>query len=117
MCHVLIIEDELLIAMDLEALLSAQGAASFSFAETEEGALTQARAIRPDFITSDVSLMQGSGLRAAAAILTELGPIPVIFVTATPESCRSIARPEEIFRKPLDRPAIARAFRKMAFAA
>jgi len=113
----LIIEDELLIAMDLEALLRAQGAISFSFAETEEGAIHEARAVRPDFIMSDVSLTPGSGPLAVAAILAELGPIPAIFITATPESCHSCARPEQIFRKPLDRPAIARAFREMAFAA
>jgi CheY-like chemotaxis protein len=34
MCHVLIIEDEALVAMDLQVCLEGLGATSFAFAET-----------------------------------------------------------------------------------
>ena len=62
MCHVLIIEDEPLVAMDVEALLFADnGATSFAFAETERGAVAAALVQRPEFIISDVSLTQGTG--------------------------------------------------------
>lgn len=117
MCHVLIIEDEPLIALDLEDLLQNQGAKSFSFAENQQEAVEVSRSTRPDFIVSDVSLSQGTGPLAVEEIRGELGPIPVIFVTATPEACSPCAPPGRVFRKPLDRRAIAEAFRTMAFAA
>ena len=115
MCHVLIIEDEALIALDLEDLLIAHGALSFSFADSEGGAVTAAIEKRPDFILSDVSLIEGSGPLAVQEIHAQYGPIPVIFVTATPEACSPCPPPGRIFRKPLDRPAIGAAFREMAF--
>ena len=117
MCHVLIIEDEPLIALDLEDLLEGFGALTFSFADSQQGALCASRDVRPDFILSDVSLLEGPGPLAVEAIRGELGAIPVIFVTATPEACSPCGPPAQVFRKPLDRPAIGAAFRRMAFPA
>lgn len=117
MCHVLIIEDEPLIALDLEDLLQNHGAISFSFAEGQREAIEISRAAPPDFIVSDVNLLEGTGPLAVEAIRGELGAIPVIFVTATPEACSPCAPPGRVFRKPLDRRAIGEAFRSMAFAA
>lgn len=114
MCHVLIIEDEPLIALDLEDLLRDHGALSFSFAETQHDAVAQSRVHRPDFILSDVWLIEGTGPLAVERIRDELGNIPVIFITATPEVCSPCAPPGMVFRKPLDRPAIGAAFRRMA---
>lgn len=116
MCHVLVIEDEPLIAMDLEALLECEGATSFSFADSERSAVESAIAHRPDFITSDVKLREGTGPAAITSILATLGPIPVLFITATPEACGPCAPPGRILRKPLDRPSVRRAFREMAAA-
>jgi CheY-like chemotaxis protein len=117
LCHVLIIEDEPLIALDLEDIFANLGATSFSFAGSQQGAVEASRANRPDFIASDVSLSPGSGPLAVEAIQRELGTIPVIFVTATPEACSPCAPSARIFRKPLDRRAIGEAFRTMACAA
>lgn len=117
MCHVLIIEDEPLIALDLEDLLEQNGALTFSFADGQRAAIASSRDIRPDFILSDVSLLEGTGPLAVQAIRGELGAIPVIFVTATPEACSPCAPPGQVFRKPIDRRAIGAAFRRMAFAA
>jgi CheY-like chemotaxis protein len=47
MCRVLIIEDEPLIAMDLQAMLEAEGATSFDIAMTEAEAVDAARAQAP----------------------------------------------------------------------
>lgn len=115
--HVLIIEDETLIALDLEDVLERHGALTFSFAESEADALEAARDTRPDFITSDISLLHGHGPLAVQKIRAEMGAIPVIFVTATPEACSPREAGDEVFRKPLDRPAIGAAFRRMAFGA
>ena len=116
MCHVLIIEDEPLIALDIEDFLQKFGALTFAFADSQSSAIVEARKTRPDFILSDVSLIEGTGPLAVQAIRLERGPIPVIFVTATPEACTPCAPPGKVFRKPMDRPAIGAAFRAMAFA-
>jgi CheY-like chemotaxis protein len=115
-CHVLIIEDEALIALDLEDLLEAAGALTFSFAESQDTAIGAAMANRPDMIIADVSLVEGTGPLAVEAIRGAYGPIPVIFITATPEACSPCPPPAEVFRKPLNRPAIGEAFRRLAFA-
>ncbi|MBN8813881.1 MAG: response regulator [Sphingomonas sp.] len=112
MCHVLIIEDEPLIALDIEDLLREYGALTFSFADTQDDAVTRSHEQRPDFILSDVWLLQGTGPLAVESIRQEYGTVPVIFVTATPEACTPCA-PGRIFRKPLNRPAIGEAFRQM----
>lgn len=117
MCHVLIIEDEPLIALDLEDLLQNVGAVSFSFADRQHDAIEVSRQIRPDIIVSDVSLAEGTGPLAVEAIRSEHGEIPVIFITATPEACSPYTDPDRVFRKPLDRRAISDAFRSIAFSA
>ena len=114
MCHVLIIEDEILIALDLQDLLEAHGAATFAFAETEAEAIEAARERKPDFITSDVALVKGTGPRAVEVILQGVGPVPVVFITGTPEACQPCPPPARILGKPLSYPAIISAFQEMA---
>lgn len=109
MCHVLIIEDEALVALDLQALLEAHGAKTFAFAETEAEAIEAARARKPDFITSDVALLDGTGPKAVETIIQEVGPVPVVFITGHP--CPPLAR---VLNKPLHYPAITSAFKEMA---
>ena len=111
MCHVLIIEDEALIALDLQDILAGTGATTFSFAETEQEAIDAARLHRPDVITSDVMLREGSGPEAVAAIQRELGAMPVIFITATPAACRPCPSPACILSKPVSDAAVRQAFR------
>ncbi len=113
MCHVLIIEDDFLLALDLEGMLEAQGASSFSLAATEEEAVTAARSRRPDFISADGRLKQGTGPGAVATIRRELGPIPAIFVTGTPAECPT-GELQTVIEKPFDPASIASAFRARA---
>ncbi|MEG3089000.1 response regulator [Sphingomonas sp. PB4P5] len=110
-CHVLIIEDEALIALDLQDILMATGASTFAFAETEQEAIDAARLQRPDVITSDVMLREGSGPKAVETILGEMGPLPVIFITATPHACITCLPPVCILSKPVSDAAVRRAFR------
>lgn len=114
MCHVLIIEDEMLIALDLQETLSRAGATTFDFAETEREALDAARAHRPDVIMSDVRLREGTGPRAVAAIQDEMGPLPVIFITATPDACVSRSPAAIVLGKPVMGSTIRYAFRTVA---
>jgi CheY-like chemotaxis protein len=107
----LIIEDEALIALDLQDMLAAAGAMSFSFAETEGEAIEAARSRRPDVITSDVMLREGTGPRAVETILGEMGPMPVIFITASPEACTPCQPFTRILAKPVGNVALCAAFR------
>ncbi|MEO6092464.1 MAG: response regulator, partial [Novosphingobium sp.] len=82
MCQVSIIEDELLVAFLIRDILEDQGATSFSFAATENGAVAAAIDAPPGLIASDVQLLAGSGPQAVASIRQRIGPIPVIFISA-----------------------------------
>ncbi len=113
MCHVLIVEDEPLIALDLESLLSDQGATSFSFAASEAEAVSEAFDRRPDLITSDVTLLEGTGPSAVRAIRTALGLIPVIYVSALAVGHIDDDVHTRALQKPLDRSALITAFREL----
>lgn len=101
MCHVLIIEDEILIALDLRALLEDHGTKTFAFAGTQAEAVEAAREQKPDFITADVALLEGTGPKAVETILQEIGPVPVVFITGTPEACHPCPPPARVLDKPL----------------
>jgi len=60
-----------------------------------------------------VTLLEGTGPGAVGSIIAKLGPIPVLFITATPEACTLSAPPGRILSKPMNRVAIRRAFREM----
>lgn len=109
MVHVLIIEDEELIALDIEDILSRQGATSFDLVDTEEAAVAAAAARRPDIITVDVVLKTGFGSGALRAIDARYGQIPVIFITSTPEACQARERCR-VLRKPVNEASVARAY-------
>jgi CheY-like chemotaxis protein len=112
-CHVLIIEDEPLVAMAIQDILASEGATSFEIAETEKAAVLAATANEPRVITSDVKLLEGTGPAAVAEIHERLGPIPVIFITGTPEECSPCNPPGSIVRKPFTERAIIAAFHQL----
>ena len=112
-CHVLIIEDEPLIAMLVRDILQDEGATSFAFADTQEGALASAVSQPPDVITSDVKLIRGTGPLAVNAIHEKLGDVPVIFITATPADCQPCNPPGQVLRKPIDPIELATAFNEL----
>ncbi|WBO23878.1 response regulator [Sphingomonas abietis] len=114
MCHVLIIEDEPVVAMDLQMLLEAEGATSIDIAASEAEAIAAARMHRPGFITSDVKLLQGTGPHAVRRIRDEHGDIPVIFITGTPDECEPCDPPDVILQKPFRSDTLASVFRQLA---
>ena len=113
MCHVLIIEDDALAALDIRDTLKSGGATSFSFADCESDAVERARETHPAFITSDVMLARGSGPRAVSSIEHELGPLPVIFITATPDQCNSCGS-HPVLEKPFRADHLLDVFRSLA---
>lgn len=96
--HVMIIEDEALIAMDLKTLVSDQGHTVTGIARTRVGAVELGLSEKPDLILADIRLADdSSGVDAVNDLLTEFGEIPVIFVTAYPEILLTGKRPEPAF--------------------
>ncbi|WP_296709139.1 response regulator [Rhodoblastus sp.] len=94
---VMIIEDEPLIAMDLETLVESLGHTVVGMARTRAEAVALARATRPGLVLADIRLADGSsGLDAVNEILESFG-VPVIFITAYPESLLTGQRPEPAF--------------------
>ncbi len=101
---VLIIEDEPLIAMDLEGLVEGLGHTVNAVARTRTEALAAVRAARPGLVLADIQLADGSsGLDAVNEILLGF-EVPVIFITAFPERLLTGERPEPTFliTKPFD---------------
>ena len=114
MCHVLIIEDEWLIAEYLTYLAEQAGATSIATACTEDEAVQAAHEQTPGIILSDVQLLAGTGPRAVQTIFSALGEIPVIFITGTPEACQPCEPPSIILHKPVDPARVMDAFRRLA---
>jgi CheY-like chemotaxis protein len=98
--HFLIIEDDLLLAMDLQDILADLGSRTTAVASTEEQAFKSALAQRPDLIVSDVRLAEGTGPKAIQRIREALGTIPAIYVTASPERARAEDPEAPILSKP-----------------
>jgi CheY-like chemotaxis protein len=80
--HALIIEDECLTALSIEGHLRDLGFTSFTFATSEEEAITAAAHRCPNLITSDVQLSSGCGIDAVQRICAEIY-IPILFITGT----------------------------------
>ena len=114
MCHVLVIENDFLIADHIVQLVKAAGATSVSEAVTQQEAIDQALQRRPELIISDVKLIEGTGPLAVQTILLELGRIPVIFVTGTPEDCEPCDAPAVILGKPINEHEVTHHFRRLA---
>jgi DNA-directed RNA polymerase specialized sigma24 family protein len=94
---ILIIEDEVLIALDLEDLVANLGHNVIGIARTRAEAVAIARSKRPGLILADIQLADGSsGLEAVNDLLNSV-EVPVIFITAYPERFLTGERPEPAF--------------------
>jgi DNA-directed RNA polymerase specialized sigma24 family protein len=94
---VVIIEDEPLIALDLERLVTELGHRVVKIARTERQAIEAVKNARPGLILADIHLADGSsGLDAVNEILRTFS-VPVIFVTAYPQRLLTGTRPEPTF--------------------
>lgn len=79
----------------------------------QQEAVAAARDRSPALITSDVKLLHGTGPRAVTEILARLGPLPVLFITATPEECEPCPPSTIIPGKPVVRAALVRALHRV----
>jgi DNA-directed RNA polymerase specialized sigma24 family protein len=94
---VLIIEDEALIALDLEALMENLGHRVVGVARTRSEAAVITRSRRPGLILADIQLADGSSGLDAVNDLLNMFEVPVIFITAYPERFLTGERPEPAF--------------------
>lgn len=95
---VMIIEDEPIIAMQLQAIVEELGHTVTGIARTQAEAVALAGKQTPDLIMSDIQLAdKSSGVDAVNEILRDIGDMPVIFITAFPERLLTGERPEPAF--------------------
>ncbi len=94
---VLIIEDEPIIAMDIESIVRDLGHDVSGIAVTRDEAVAQAGEHRPGLVLADIQLADdSSGIDAVQDILAKID-VPVIFITAFPERLLTGERPEPAF--------------------
>src|SRR5262245_9429205 len=94
---VVIIEDEPLIAMDLEQLVQELGHRVVRVARTERQAIEAVRQTRPGLVLADIQLADGSSGLDAVNEFLQIFSVPVIFVTAFPERLLTGSKPEPTF--------------------
>ena len=96
--RVMIIEDEAIIAMDIESLVTQCGHEVVGIARTYDEAIELGKKEEPDLILADIQLADNSsGIDAVNDLLGALGSRPVIFITAFPERLLTGERREPAF--------------------
>jgi CheY-like chemotaxis protein len=114
---VLIIEDEPIIALDIEAMVEDLGHEVTGIARTHKEAIALMLKHRPGLVLADIQLADGSsGLEAVNEILASID-VPVIFITAYPERLLTGEKPEPAFliTKPFQPEAVKAAISQALF--
>jgi len=112
---VLVIEDEPLIAMQIENLVQGMGHSLLGTAATRAQAVALLKRGRPGLVLADIQLADGSSGLDAVEDLLAVADVPVIFITAFPERLLTGGRREPTwliakpFREEAVRAAIAQA--------
>jgi DNA-directed RNA polymerase specialized sigma24 family protein/CheY-like chemotaxis protein len=115
--RVLIIEDEPIIAMDIETIVRDLGHEVTGVAVTRDEAVGLAMEDRPGLVLADIQLADdSSGIDAVKDILAKF-EVPVIFITAFPERLLTGERPEPTFliTKPFQRSTVKAAISQALF--
>ncbi len=114
---VLIIEDEPLIALDIESLVTELGHEVTGIARTFTEAIAKVKTRAPGLVLADIQLADGSsGLDAVNEILKSID-VPVIFITAYPERLLTGSKPEPAYliTKPFQPDAVKAAISQALF--
>lgn len=116
--RVLIVEDEAILAMDLEILLVEQGYDVCDVARDADEALMKAALHRPDITLMDIRLAHGTNGIDAAKRIRELLGIPSIFVTGriTRQQMEALCslKPAGFLSKPVGPSCLQTALRRAA---
>ncbi len=102
--QIMIIEDEPLIAMDIETMVEELGHTVTGIARTRDEAVALFKKTNPKMVLADIQLADGSSGIDAVNDILKTASIPVIFITAFPERLLTGQRPEPTFlvTKPFD---------------
>lgn len=95
--EIMIIEDEPLIAMDIEQLVTELGHKVTGIARTHKEAVELFESSSPRMVLADIQLADGSSGIDAVNDILKTADIPVIFITAFPERLLTGERPEPAF--------------------
>ena len=95
--RVLIIEDEPLISLQLEDIVTDMGHAVAGSAATRSRAREVFESERPGLVLADIRLADGSSGIDAVEDILKFGDVPVIFITAYPEKLLTGDRPEPTY--------------------
>lgn len=80
--RILVVEDEAIIAMEIEDRLKELGYSVLELVDTGEEAVKKANSLHPDLVLMDIMLKENmTGIEAASKIRDEVG-VPVIYLTA-----------------------------------
>ena len=115
--NVLIIEDEPIIALDIEGIVEDLGHSVTGISRTHKEAVASVKSRPPGLVLADIQLADGSsGLGAVNEILESLN-VPVIFITAFPERLLTGQKPEPAFliTKPFQPDAVKAAISQALF--
>ena len=104
--RILIVEDEAIVAMDIQARLEQRGYAIAGMAATGEDAIRLAAQARPDLVLMDIRLRGEMDGITAASQIRERFRLPVIFLTAHAEETTlqraKVAEPFGYILKPFE---------------
>ena len=100
--RVLIVEDEAVLAMDMEFSLTQSGFDVVGIADTEREAVLLVDQQRPDLVLMDITLRDGDGLAAARAIAGRTAKIVFVSASSDPSTLAAVEalRPLGFIRKP-----------------
>ena len=94
---IMIIEDEPLIAMDIEQMVEGLGHSVVGIARTHREAVDLYERTSPKMVLADIQLADGSSGIDAVNDILRTSAIPVIFITAFPERLLTGDKPEPAF--------------------
>ena len=109
--RVLIVEDEGLVAMNIESALTEAGFKVMGIVDTEADAVAAAERLQPDVVVMDVTLGEGNGISAGKAIVEKI-KARIVFVSGNSDP-RTLAEAEKVspgafIRKPFATDRLAR---------
>lgn len=94
---IMIIEDEPLIALDIEQMVEDLGHRVTGIARTHKEAVELYGRTNPKMVLADIQLADGSSGIDAINDILKVDTVPVIFITAFPERLLTGERPEPAF--------------------
>jgi two-component system, response regulator PdtaR len=101
--RILIVEDEALVAMNMESALVEEGFDVVGIVDTEADAVAAAYRFKPDVVLMDITLREGDGISAARAILKDFA-VRIVFVSGNSDPLTLAAaqemKPAGFIRKP-----------------